>query len=344
MAQRRRRAVGLCVGLFLVVVAGGSEMLLLPLANADDPPPLDIRFVAPPPSIQGKWWVPRYKGPSYGQIAIFSVGNGPSDSLYEWSGGTHAVYLNDQGQTAHGTTAHFHSTITDTIVAHCTHPEVLPTYGPGSCYSCPICVFDADITPPEPVGDANEETVPTFIGEGCRKLLTLAITPSGDDLPTPPNPPVYQANDPHWVLTLSVENDPPGIAFYDVTTGQQLTDLTWGWKFTEGHYDQETQQYVPGHWDALHDGEDPPSTVLVGVVPGVAPSWGAPFFVNLSLSVQDGPPQGGAGASDRVMVVPVAITKTPNKSVGQDERNLWYLGSSKVIRTDLSSLGITRSR
>ncbi len=65
----------------------------------------------------------------------------------------------------------------------------------------------------------------------------------------------------------------------------------------------------------------PPQSVKIGPA---GPPFSNPRFLTLALSVSDG--QSGATARDQVMVVPVAITKTPNKSVGQDERNLWYFG------------------
>ena len=284
---------------------------------ADDP--LPIGFAIPGPYIQGKLWAPKYKGQPNLSLAHLVATCEYASSEFTWSGG--GAFVNSDGTTAHGLEAYLKWTSSEmgTTYVTCSHGAV-PPYGPGSFQSGPICVFDADLTSSE-VSDANEETTPTFIGQDCSKLFTMTVAPVSE-LPTPPTPAGNQ-NDPHWVLTLGVENNAEGIAFYDATTGVQLTNLSWGYSFVDGYLDDEYVWHV-ARWDVLPGGLTPPTSVRVGIPPDGVSASGAPLMVTVTLAVTDW--LFSASATDKVMVVPIKIDQSVVFDNVDPVRKLWYFG------------------
>lgn len=184
-------------------------------------------------------------------------------------------------------------------------------------------VFDAELTSPA-VGEEDELTKPTFIGPGCTKEFTITVNPAAGDLPTPTNP-AFDDSQKHWAMQLTFDNV-PGVSFRDAndnpieanpTTHEPLRTLSWGWMVESSPF--------PPHWvhptnGPLGPGVTPPGSIKLGTT-----GEGAATAVHLTLTLTIWHNRISTVATDSILVVPVAIAQTPDRSVG-DERNLWYFG------------------
>lgn len=243
MVQRRRHVWFAVLVLALTMVAVAGSFVLAPAVSAHGT--LTLQSVCPPPNgtPAGLYYVPLRKlvgdgtATDNGAGDTFSVTGSHNDlGAYAWSGIGELCDPQDPDNPPTGRVAGFYSLASGTGTVGVTQSAV-PDHPNEtvSATSMEICVFDAELHS-SVVGDGEEIRDPTFVGPDCLKEIQIEVLPTLGGLPTPPSPANWE-NDPHWQMTLSVNNGVPGIWFYDAQTNtvltdpqtqQPLTELKWG--------------------------------------------------------------------------------------------------------------------
>jgi hypothetical protein len=216
----------------------------------------------------------------------------------------------------------------------------------GSCTSTPFQVFDADLKSPA-VDDDHEMVAPTFVGPGCTKQFMVKANPAVGGLPVPTHYPAYDGGEKHWLMSLTID-DAPGLSFRDENDNpivqeappglphEPLRTFQWGWVVRDPDGEHAMKWWghpvnpvypIDSPW---RQGETPPEKIWVGSTGGQS---GVPKYLTLTLTIWHN--RGTSVATDSILIVPVGITQTPERSVG-DDRNLWYFGLNHDDPHDLN--------